>query len=208
MFPDGSSLVQPSQTELAGKVGLRTHATNDFYDLLVVGAGPAGLAAAVYGCSEGLKTLIIEPDAPGGQAGSSSRIENYLGFPSGVSGEDLARRAYVQASRFGAEFLTQCASSIRTHDQYHFVKLADGHEVSSRVVLLSIGVNYRRLDNIKGVNELTGRGVYYGAAMSEARSCQDEKVFIVGGANSAGPGGHVLLKVCQQGDNAGARRLP
>ncbi len=186
LFPDGTSLVQPSQTELAGKVGLRTQATKDFYDLLVVGAGPAGLAAAVYGCSEGLKTLIIEPDAPGGQAGSSSKIENYLGFPSGVTGEDLARRAYVQASRFGAEFLTQCASSIRTHDQYHFLKLADGREVSSRAVLLSIGVNYRRLDNIVGVNELTGRGIYYGAAMSEARACQDEKVFIIGGANSAG----------------------
>lgn len=185
LFPDGSSLVQPTQTELAGKVGLSTQATKEVYDMVVVGAGPAGLAAAVYGCSEGLRTLVIEPEAPGGQAGSSSRIENYLGFPAGLSGADLARRAYTQASRFGAEFLTQCATGIRTANQYHFVQLGDGREVSSHVVLLAIGVNYRRL-GFPGADRLTGRGVYYGAALVEARSCQDERVFIVGGANSAG----------------------
>lgn len=197
LFPDGSSEVQPTQTALATKVGLRTQATKDFYDLIVVGAGPAGLAAAVYGCSEGLRTLVIEPEAPGGQAGSSSKIENYLGFPSGVSGADLARRAYVQASRFGAEFLTQRATCIRTKDQYHFVELGDGREVSSHVILLSIGVDYRRLE-VPGVENLTGRGVYYGAAMVEARSCVDEKIFIVGGANSAGQAAMYFSKYANQ----------
>jgi len=197
LFPDGSSLVQPTQTELAGKVGLSTQATKDVYDMVVIGAGPAGLAAAVYGCSEGLRTLVIEPEAPGGQAGSSSRIENYLGFPAGLSGSDLARRAFVQASRFGAEFLTQCAMGIRSANGYHFVRMADGREVSSHAVLLAIGVNYRRLD-VPGADDLTGRGVYYGAALVEARSCQDEKVFIVGGANSAGQAAMYFSKYAGQ----------
>jgi len=151
----------------------------------VVGAGPAGLAAAVYGASEGLRTLVIEPVAPGGQAGSSSRIENYLGFPSGVSGADLGRRAHVQASRFGAEFLTQRATGLRIDGQYRFVQLADGREVSSHVLLLAMGVNYRKLD-IPGADRFAGRGIYYGAALVEAVSCKDEEVFVVGGANSAG----------------------
>ncbi|WP_446741640.1 FAD-dependent oxidoreductase [Silvibacterium acidisoli] len=185
LFADGSSLVQPSQTALAEKVGLRTHAERDFYDLVVVGAGPAGLAAAVYATSEGLRTLVVEPEAPGGQAGSSSRIENYLGFPSGLSGADLARRAYVQASRFGAEFLTQCVTGLRAENQYRLVRTSDNREISCNVCLLSVGVNYRRL-NAPGIDRLTGAGVYYGAALVEARSCGDEEVFIVGGANSAG----------------------
>jgi thioredoxin reductase (NADPH) len=185
LFPDGGVLVQPSITELAGRVGLRTQAQKDFYDFVVIGAGPAGLAAAVYGASEGLKTLVIEPEAPGGQAGSSSRIENYLGFPSGLSGADLARRAYVQASRFGVEFLTQQVSAICVDNQYRLIQLADSRDVSCYASLIATGVNYRRL-NGPGIDRLTGAGVYYGAALVEARSCEGEHVYIVGGANSAG----------------------
>jgi thioredoxin reductase (NADPH) len=185
LFPDGTVLAEAEPEALAARVGLRTQATQDFYDMTVVGAGPAGLAAAVYGASEGLKTLIIEPDAPGGQAGSTSRIENYLGFPSGITGADLGRRAHVQASRFGAEFLTQRATGLRIDGQYRFIKLADGREVSSHVVLLAPGVQYRKL-GIPGADDLTGRGIYYGAALVEAAACKDEEVFVVGGANSAG----------------------
>jgi thioredoxin reductase (NADPH) len=185
LFPDGSALVDPEPGALAIRVGLSTQATQDFYDIIVVGAGPAGLAAAVYGASEGLRTLVIEPHAPGGQAGSSSKIENYLGFPSGITGADLGRRAHVQASRFGAEFVTQRATGLRIDGQYRFIQLADGREVSSHVVLLSLGVHYRKLE-IPGANQLAGRGIYYGAALVEAVSCKDEDVFVVGGANSAG----------------------
>ena len=185
LFANGEALVQPQISELGAKVGLRTLAERDFYDLVIVGAGPAGLGAAVYGASEGLKTLVIEPAAPGGQAGSSSRIENYLGFPAGLSGMDLARRATVQATRFGAEFLTQRATGIRTEGQYHFIQLVDGHEVACHCALIATGVDYRKLD-APGLDELSGAGVYYGAALTEAISCKDEKVFIVGGANSAG----------------------
>jgi thioredoxin reductase (NADPH) len=185
LFPDGSALVDPEPGALAVRVGLSTQATQDFYDIIVVGAGPAGLAAAVYGASEGLRTLVIEPHAPGGQAGSSSKIENYLGFPSGITGADLGRRAHVQASRFGAEFLTQRATGLRIDGQYRFIQLADGREVSSHVVLLSLGVHYRKLE-IPGASQLAGRGIYYGAALVEAVSCKDEDVFVVGGANSAG----------------------
>jgi thioredoxin reductase (NADPH) len=185
LFGDGTSLVQPGQMELAAKIGLRTQATKEFYDLVVVGAGLAGLAAAVYGASEGLRTLVIEDEAPGGQAGSSSRIENYLGFPEGVRGEDLARRALIQATRFGAEMLTQKATGIRTENNYNIVQLADGREVSCHACLIAVGVYYRRLGT-PGVERLTGAGVYYGAAMTEAQACKDENVFIVGGANSAG----------------------
>jgi thioredoxin reductase (NADPH) len=185
LFGDGSYLVQPGQTELAGKIGLRTQAAKAFYDLVVIGAGPAGLAAAVYGASEGLRTLVIEDEAPGGQAGSSSRIENYLGFPEGLSGQQLAERALIQATRFGAEMLTQKATGIRSENNYKIVQLADGREVSCHACLIATGVYYRRL-NTPGVERLTGAGVYYGAAMTEATACADENVFIVGGANSAG----------------------
>src|SRR5580658_768731 len=185
LFADGSFLVDPEAGELAMRVGLRTQAAQDFYDIVVLGAGPAGLAAAVYGASEGLRTLVIEPLAPGGQAGSSSKIENYLGFPSGITGADLGRRAHAQASRFGAEFITQRATALRVDGQYRFVQLSDGREVSSHVVLLSTGVHYRKLD-IPGGERLAGRGIYYGAALVEALACKDEDVFIVGGANSAG----------------------
>ncbi len=185
LFPDGTALTKAEPDALAARVGLRIQATQDFYDMVVVGAGPAGLAAAVYGASEGLKTLVIEPEAPGGQAGSSSRIENYLGFPAGVTGADLGRRAHTQASRFGAEFVTQRAIGLRIDGQYRFIQLADGREVSSHVVLLAPGVQYRKL-NIPGAERLTGRGIYYGAALVEAAACKDEQVYIVGGANSAG----------------------
>ena len=185
LFPDGSSMVEPKLQDLASKVGLKTEAKSDFYDLVIVGGGPAGLAAAVYGSSEGLKVLLVEPEAPGGQAGSSSRIENYLGFPAGVSGEDLARRAITQATRFGTEFITQCATAIATRDQYHHITLGDGREVSCRVALLSTGLLWRRLD-VPGAERLLGAGVYYGATLSEASTCRDEEIFIVGGANSAG----------------------
>jgi thioredoxin reductase (NADPH) len=185
LFSDGSALVDPEREELAARVGLRIQAKQEFYDMVVVGAGPAGLAAAVYGASEGLHTLVIEPMAPGGQAGSSSRIENYLGFPSGVTGADLGRRAHTQATRFGAEFLTQRATGLRIEGQYRFVQLADGREVSSHVVLLAPGVQYRKL-GIPGAERLTGRGIYYGAALVEAVACKDEEVYVVGGANSAG----------------------
>ena len=197
LFPDGSSMVRPSQIALAEKIGLSTRATRDFYDLVVVGGGPAGLAGAMYAASEGLKTLLIEPEAAGGQAGSSSRIENYLGFPSGLSGADLARRAFIQASRFGVEFLTQCVAGIREENQYRVIRTLDGNEVSCRVGLLAMGVNYRRLQ-APGIERLTGVGVYYGATMAEAEACKDEDVYIVGGANSAGQAAMHFSKYARQ----------
>ncbi len=185
LLSSGEALVQPPLSALAEKAGLRVQAERDFYDLVIAGAGPAGLAAAVYGASEGLKTLVIEPSAPGGQAGSSSRIENYLGFPAGLSGGDLARRASVQATRFGAEFLSHRAVGIRTEGQYHFIQLDGGNEVACHTALIATGVDYRRLHS-PSLEQLTGAGVYYGAALTEAISCKDENVMIVGGANSAG----------------------
>jgi len=185
LFPDGSALVQPSMTELAAKVGLRTQAMQEHYDVVVAGAGPAGLAAAVYGASEGLKTLIIDSLAPGGQAGSSSKIENYLGFSRGISGERLAKEAFIQATRLGAEFMTQRVCSIRSENSYHIVRLADGREVSCRVCIIATGVEYCRLD-IPGEKQFSGSGLFYGAALTEAASCADQEVYIVGGANSAG----------------------
>jgi thioredoxin reductase (NADPH) len=185
LFGDGSYLVQPGQMELANKIGLRTQAEKDFYDLVIIGAGPAGLAAAVYGASEGLRTLVIDNGTPGGQAGSSSRIENYLGFPEGVSGQLLAERALIQATRLGAELMTNKATGIRTENNYNMVQLADGREVSCHACLIATGVFYRYLTT-PGVEKLTGAGVYYGATMTEAKSCADENVYIIGGANSAG----------------------
>ncbi|MUG91653.1 response regulator [Scytonema sp. UIC 10036] len=186
LFGDGSNLMQPTNLQVAEKIGLRTQAEKPFYDLIIIGGGPAGLAAAVYGASEGLRTVMIEREAPGGQAGTSSRIENYLGFPVGLSGGDLARRAVTQAKRFGVEILTpQEVTDIRLQDQYRIVQLGDGNEISCHAMILALGVSWRRLD-IPGLERLTGAGVYYGAAQSEALSCQGEDVYIIGGANSAG----------------------
>jgi len=186
LFPDASSLVQPTNAEIAAKIGLKIHANMPFYDLIIVGSGPAGLAAAVYGASEGLNTVLIEREAPGGQAGTSSRIENYLGFPVGLSGADLARRGVAQARRFGVEILTpQEVASIRVDGPYRLVTLADGGEISCHALLIATGVSYRKL-SVPGVEQLTDAGVYYGAAMTEALSCVDSDVFIIGGANSAG----------------------
>jgi thioredoxin reductase (NADPH) len=197
LFPDGSALVQPQDSELAEKVGLRTQAQQEFYDLVVAGAGMAGLAAAVYGASEGLKTLVLEPEAPGGQAGSSSRIENYLGFPRGVSGERLARDAYDQARKFGAEFVTQRATSVGRDGQYRQVCLAGGAQLACRVALIAVGVCYRRIE-APGIDRLTGAGVYYGASLAEARACGGESVYVVGGANSAGQAAMQLSHVASQ----------
>ena len=185
IFPDGLRLHKPTLADLAGNVGLKTRAAEAFYDLAIVGGGPAGLAAAVYGASEGLRTVMIEREAPGGQAGMSSRIENYLGFPSGLSGGDLARRAVVQARRFGVEILSAEATALRLEGPYRFLKLADGGELSCHALLVATGVQWRKLD-APGIERLTGAGIYYGAAMTEAMSTRDEDVFIVGGANSAG----------------------
>lgn len=185
-FQDGERLEQPTLQEVAAKVGLRTRAGLDFYDVAVVGGGPAGLAAAVYGASEGLKTVIVEREAPGGQAGLSSRIENYLGFPSGLGGFDLARRAVDQARRFGVDIVSpQEASAIRVDGSYRYLKLSDGTEVSCHTLVLAAGVQWRTLD-VPGMERLQGAGVYYGAGPTEAMSCRDEGIYIVGGANSAG----------------------
>jgi thioredoxin reductase (NADPH) len=183
---DGDPLVAPSDGELAGRVGLTTTPSKDFYDLIVIGGGPAGLGAAVYGASEGLRTVLLERTATGGQAGQSSRIENYLGFPDGVSGAQLTERARRQAVRFGAELITtrdvvglEASGSART------VRLADGATIDAHTVILAMGVSYRQLV-APGVDELTGRGVFYGSALTEAANCANQDVYIVGGANSAG----------------------
>ena len=187
-FPDGSTMIEPSILDLAKMIGLHTKAAKPFYDLIIIGGGPAGLAAAVYGGSEGLQTVMIEKEATGGQAGTSSRIENYLGFPRGLSGLDLARRATTQAQRFGVEILSaQEAVGMRVEDPYRYVGLRDGTELSSHVILVATGVSVRRLD-VPGINELTGAGVYYGAALTEAAHYRGQDVFVVGGANSAGQG--------------------
>jgi thioredoxin reductase (NADPH) len=186
LFPDGTRLAEPPLPAVADKVGLRTHALTNFYDLAIVGGGPAGLAAAVYGASEGLRTVMIEREAPGGQAGLSSRIENYLGFPSGLSGSDLARRAVAQARRFGVEILSpQDVVGLRVDGPYRFVKLADGAEISCNALLLAMGVQWRSL-GVPGLDRLQGAGVYYGGGTSEAIACRGETVYIIGGANSAG----------------------
>lgn len=186
LFPDGTKLLGTAPADVAQKVGLRTRAQTQFYDLAIVGGGPAGLAAAVYGASEGLHTVMIEREAPGGQAGMSSRIENYLGFPVGLSGNDLARRAVVQAQRFGVEILApQEALAVRTEGSYRIVKLADGVEISCHALMIASGVQWRRLE-APGVGRLQGAGIYYGGGATEALSCKGEIVYVVGGANSAG----------------------
>ncbi len=184
--PDGTTLVAPSTAELAAAVGLSTLPATDFYDLVVVGAGPAGLGAAVYGASEGLRTLLVERQATGGQAGQSSRIENYLGFPDGVSGSQLTERARRQAAKFGAEILTaRDVVELSADGSAKVVTFGDGSQVRAHVVVVATGVSYRDLDAV-GCADLTGRGVYYGSAATEAEDCRDRDVYIVGGANSAG----------------------
>jgi thioredoxin reductase (NADPH) len=186
LFPDGSHFFDPTLRQLGEKLGLKTRPQMPHYDLVIIGAGPAGLAAAVYGASEGLKTVMIERVAPGGQAGSSSRIENYLGFPAGLSGVDLARRAVAQARRFGAEILTpQHGTKIRLNGQYRVVTLSDDSEINCQALIIATGVSYRQLE-IPGLNHLTGAGVYYGSAMTEEMYCRDQDVYIVGAGNAAG----------------------
>lgn len=186
LFEDGTLLKSPSEGDLAKKIGLKSTALEELYDVVIIGAGPAGLAAAVYGGTEGLKTLMIERRAPGGQAGTSSRIENYLGFPSGLSGADLTRRALTQATRFGVELLSPCeVVDISMKDNYKILSLSNGSEIKTHTIIIATGVDYRTLE-IKGINELTGAGVYYGSAAAEAHSCKDKNVYVVGGGNSAG----------------------
>ncbi len=188
VLPDGNVAADPSVEELAALLGMHAHADRRYYDLAIVGAGPAGLAAAVYGASEGLSTVLIERDAPGGQAGTSSRIENYLGFPSGVSGADLARRALTQAKRFGVEVLSpQHVERMTVAPPFKVLELGDGSSLSSKAVVVATGVTYRRL-SAPGLDRLAGAGVYYGAATTEALDAAGEHVLVVGGANSAGQG--------------------
>ena len=197
-FPDGTVLVEPDLRALAEKVGLRTQATQPFYDLIVVGAGPAGLGAAVYGASEGLRTLMIDKQATGGQAGTSSRIENYLGFPKGLSGADLAQRATVQATRLGAEILTaQEAVKVRVDESIRYLLLADGTELSCKALIVATGVTVRRLA-APGVDRLTGAGIYYGAALTEAANYRGQQIYVVGGANSAGQGAMFFSRFASQ----------
>jgi thioredoxin reductase (NADPH) len=188
LFPDGSSLVAPSTGDLAAKAGLYAAAKRPFYDVAIVGGGPAGLANAVYAASEGLRTVLIEQAAPGGQAGTSSLIENYLGFPAGVTGADLAQRAVAQARRFGAELLVgQAVHSVRRDDPYRHICLTGGHEISCHALVIATGMAVRQLA-VPGLEALTGAGVYYGAALSEAALYRDQDIAVVGGANSAGQG--------------------
>jgi len=197
-FPDGNTLVQPNLQELADKVGLQTRAEKPFYDIVVVGSGPAGLAAGVYAGSEGYKCVVVEKAAPGGQAGSSPKIENYLGFPAGISGDDLTRRAISQAKKFGVEILSaQEAKKVSTRDSYRIVELADGNELSCHAVLIATGATFRIL-KMKGAGPLTGAGVYYGAAYTEALNYKDRDVFVVGGANSAAQGAIYLSRFARQ----------
>jgi thioredoxin reductase (NADPH) len=193
-FPDGSLLTNPEPEELAEKIGLQTRAQRPFYDLIIIGGGPAGLAGAVYGASEGLRTILLEKEAPGGQAGNSARIENYLGFPQGVSGMDLARRATVQAKRLGAEILTPAeVIKIRVEDPYRIVVLRDGTELSCHALLITTGMTVRRLE-VEGIDSYIGASVYYGAAVTEAESCRGKQAIVVGGANSAGQGAVFLSR--------------
>jgi thioredoxin reductase (NADPH) len=197
VFPDGGTLVQPSPRDVAGRAGLKTQAERPFYDLAIVGAGPAGLAAAVYGASEGLKTVVLDAEAPGGQAGTSSLIENYLGFPRGVSGSDLARRAVTQARKFGAEILVPVqVTGLRAEGPYRYLRTSDGGELACHAVMITSGVQYRKLE-AAGVEPLTGAGIYYGSTMTEALSCSGRDVVIVGAGNSAGQAAVYLATVAR-----------
>src|SRR6266568_2178866 len=195
--PDGEALVEPADAELASKVGLATTPSRDFYDLIVIGGGPAGLGAAVYGASEGLRTVLVERTAMGGQAGQSSRIENYLGFPDGVSGAQLTDRARRQAAKFGAELLTaREVVGLQVHGSARRVVFGDGSSVGAHTVILATGVTYRQLA-VPGTAELTGRGVFYGSALTEATSCTDHDIYIVGGSNSAGQAAVYLARTAR-----------
>lgn len=191
---DGGYLISPSIPTVAEKIGLNPVIKNNMYDVVIIGAGPAGLAASVYGASEGLKTLLVERHAPGGQAGTSSRIENYLGFPTGLSGSELTRRAVTQASRLGAELLLPgYVKDIKQKDGYKKIILDNDVCIDSHAVVITTGVDYRKLDT-KGVSDFTGAGIYYGAAMTEAAAFRDKEVFVVGGGNSAGQAAMYLSK--------------
>jgi thioredoxin reductase (NADPH) len=197
-FPDGSVLVDPDLPTLADKVGMTTRAQQPFYDLIIIGAGPAGLGGAVYGASEGLRTVVIEREAAGGQAGTSARIENYLGFPQGISGADLTRRATTQAQRLGAEILTaREVTGLRVEDPYRYVILNDGSELSCRALLIATGVKVREL-HVSGIEHFIGGSVYYGAATSEAVHYKGKRVFVIGGANSAGQGAMFLSRFASE----------
>ncbi len=198
VLENGTLMKQPALADLAEKLGLAPKASQDLYDLAIIGSGPAGLAAAVYGGSEGLKTILIDKRAPGGQAGTSSRIENYLGFPSGLSGSELARRAITQAQRFGVEFLVpQEVVSITSRGQYKDINMADGSTVMARAIILSTGVSYHKLDN-ESLDKFTGAGVYYGAATTEAYAFKGKPVYVVGGGNSAGQGAMYLSRTASE----------
>lgn len=191
-FEDGSFLMQPDIRNISDKLGLSLQNTHELYDVVIIGAGPAGLSAAVYGGSEGLKTLLVEKRAPGGQAGTSSRIENYLGFPSGLSGAELSRRAITQASRFGVDFMApEEVVGIQVKDNYKILTLSNGNVINTKSIVITTGVNYRKLET-QGVGDFTGAGVYYGAATTEANGCRDREVYVVGGGNSAGQGAMYL----------------
>jgi thioredoxin reductase (NADPH) len=197
-FPDGNVLIDPDMKELAQKVGLQIRAALPFYDLVVIGSGPAGLAAAVYAGSEGLRCLVIEKAAPGGQAGSSPKIENYLGFPTGISGDDLTRRAVSQAKRFGVEILSaQEVKRVLVKDEYRIIQLADETEISCHAVLIATGASFHTL-RMPGADKLTGAGIYYGAAYTEAMHYMDKDVFVVGGANSAAQGAMYLSRFARK----------
>src|SRR5690606_38139359 len=192
IFPDGSYGASPSAEEIAERIGLSTEAGSPFYDLVVVGGGPAGLAAAVYGASEGVRTLVVDREAPGGQAGMSSHIENYLGFPRGLSGGELAQRAVAQAQRFGVEVVAaRSVDSLRVEEPFRVVHLDDGTELFCHAVLLATGVSWRTLE-APGCRSLIGRGVYYGAAAAEASACRDMDAYLVGAGNSAGQAAMLL----------------
>jgi thioredoxin reductase (NADPH) len=197
-FPDGSHLIDPDSPVLAEKVGLHTQAQRPFYDFIIVGGGPAGLAAAVYGASEGVRTIMIEKEAAGGQAGTSARIENYLGFPQGISGADLARRATTQAKRLGAEILMpQEVVKVKVEDPYRIVTLRDGTELSCHALLIATGMAVRKLD-VDGIESLIGTSIFYGAAVTEAENCRDGHAIVVGGANSAGQGAAFLARYAKK----------